>query len=84
MSWEKALEISKSTYSRGIARGIPALFRQRKKSMPLALARRVCAASEDYPLGVLGIAEAAIAAHVRSNVRPVATVAKEDAWFEYE
>jgi len=49
--------------------------------MPLELARRVCEESDQYPLSVLSLAEAAVLAHVRGNIRPVASVAGEEQWF---
>jgi hypothetical protein len=79
-SWKKALEISKSIYTKNVAAEYP-IFGERSKEMPLELARRVCDKSEQYPLSLLSLAEAALVTHVRKNIRPVAAIAHEERWF---
>jgi len=84
LEWETSLKIIRTTYANGAwseAISAPNLGRRRSR-IPYQVALQVLAAPQEYPADLWDLAESAVSARIRRDIRPVGNVAEKDGWFE--
>lgn len=80
--WPEAIAVMRRSYPHATA--FHSYVSTRQLNMPLSLAREVCEAADDFPLGFLRAAEQVVAESVRGAIRPVGDLARQARWFELD
>jgi hypothetical protein len=83
-AWGEALPEIAHAYSHNVlntGRYGPYLHRRHVVDMPLLEARRICAEASAYPLLLVSLAEAQLAAQTGAEAIPVGKIAARDGWF---